>query len=106
MSWLGLGVLVKSSTLVTVFPNSIHACAGCPSHVRLSATSWTVAARLLCHCDCSGKNTGVGCHFLLQGIFLTQGLNSRLLPLLHWQAGSLPLVLPGKPNFVLCLLFY
>ena len=26
-----------------------------------------------------GKNTGVGCHSLLQGIFLTQGLNLRLL---------------------------
>ena len=25
--------------------------------------------------DFSGKNTGVGCHFLLQGIFLAQGLN-------------------------------
>ena len=36
-----------------------------------------------------GKNTGVGCHFLLQGIFLTQGLNSCLLLLLHWQVDSL-----------------
>ena len=34
----------------------------------------------------SDKNTGVGCHFLLQGIFLTQGSNPRLLCLLHcWQ---------------------
>ena len=32
-------------------------------------------------------NTGVGCHALLQGIFLTQGLNLYLLCLLHWQAG-------------------
>ena len=31
-------------------------------------------ARLICSWDFSGKNTGVGCHFLLQGIFLTQGL--------------------------------
>ena len=30
------------------------------------------------------KNTGVGCHFLLQGIFLTQGSNLGLLSLLHW----------------------
>ena len=30
-------------------------------------------------------NTGVGCHFLLQGIFLTQGSNPRLLRLLHRQ---------------------
>jgi len=28
---------------------------------------------LLCPWDSPGKNTGVGCHFLLQGIFLTQG---------------------------------
>ena len=38
-----------------------------------------------------GKNTGVGCHFLLQGIFLTQGSSPRLLNLLHWQVDSLPL---------------
>ena len=37
-----------------------------------------------------GKNFGLGCHFLLQGIFQTQGLNLHLLCLLHWQAGSLP----------------
>ena len=36
-----------------------------------------------------GKNIGVGFHVLLQGIFLTQGLNLRLLRLLHWQAYSL-----------------
>ena len=30
------------------------------------------------------------CHFLLQGIFLTQGLNLHLLHLLHWQVDSLP----------------
>ena len=33
-----------------------------------------------------GKNTGVGCHFLLQGIFLTQGSNPCFL---HWQVSSL-----------------
>ena len=38
-----------------------------------------------CPWDFSGKNTGVGCHFLLQGIFQTQGLNTHLLHLLHWQ---------------------
>ena len=40
----------------------------------------------------------MGYHFLLQGIFLTQGLNPRLLRLLHWQAGSLPLAPPGKAS--------
>ena len=43
------------------------------------------------------KSTGVGCYFLLQGIFLTQGLNPGLLRFLHWQMGSLPLVPPRKP---------
>ena len=37
------------------------------------------------------QNTGVGCHFLLQGILPTQGSNSRLLHLLHQQVDSLPL---------------
>ena len=45
-----------------------------------SATPWTVALRLLCPWDFPGKNSGVGCHFLLQGIFLTQGWNPHLLP--------------------------
>ena len=44
-----------------------------------SAILWIVS----CHAPLSmgfpGKNTGVGCHFLLQGIFLTQGLNLHLL---------------------------
>ena len=44
-----------------------------------------------------GKNTGVGCCFLLQGIFSTQGLSPRLWHLLHWQVDSLPLVPPGSP---------
>ena len=52
---------------------------------------------LLCPWDSPGKNTGVRCHALLQGLFLTQGLNPHLLHLLHWQAGSSSLVPPGKP---------
>ena len=46
-------------------------------------------ARLLCLWDFPDKNTEAGCHFLLQGIFLTQGLNLSLWHLLHWQADSL-----------------
>ena len=42
------------------------------------------------------KNTGS--HFLLQGIFRTQGLNLHLLGLLHWLVGSLSLEAPGKPG--------
>ena len=40
-------------------------------------------ARLPCSWNFPSKYTGVGCHFLLQGIFLTQGLNPSLLRLLH-----------------------
>ena len=43
-------------------------------------------------------NTGVGCHFLLQRIFLDQGSNPCLLSLLHWQAGGFfTTEPPGKP---------
>ena len=70
------------------------------SHVQLFATLWTAACRLLCSWDSAGKNTGVGCHFLLQGIFLIQGSNPHLLCLSHWQAGSLPLALSGKPRML------
>ena len=54
-------------------------------------------ARLLSPRDFSGKNTGGGCHFLLQGILLNQGSNPRLLHLLHWQTDNLPPGPPGKP---------
>ena len=43
-------------------------------------TPWTVSTRFLCLWDFPGKNTtGVHCHFLLQGIFLTQVSNLSLL---------------------------
>jgi len=44
-----------------------------------------------CPWDFPGKNAGMGCHFLLQEIFPTQGQNPRLLSLLHWQVDILPL---------------
>ena len=43
----------------------------------------SLPARLLCPWDFPGKNTRVGCHFLLQGIFATQGSKLYLLWLLH-----------------------
>ena len=48
--------------------------------------------------DFPGINTGVGCHFLLQGIFPIQGLNQHFLSLLHWQTDSLPLCHLGRPS--------
>ena len=49
------------------------------SCARLFSTPWIVACtKLLGPWDFRGKSTGVGCHFLLQGIFPTQGLNPGL----------------------------
>ena len=56
----------------------------------LTATLWTVARQAPRPWDSPDKGTGVGCHDLLQDIFLTQGSNPRLLRLLQWQAESLP----------------
>ena len=52
------------------------------------------------------KNTGVGCHFLLQGIFPTQRWNPHLFRLLHRQADSLPLSHLGwlRPTKQFCFL--
>ena len=49
------------------------------SHVQLFAALWTEPTRLLCPWDSPDKNTGVGCHALLQRIFLTQGSNQSFL---------------------------
>ena len=54
--------------------------------------------RLLSPWDFPGKNTGVSCHFLLQGIFPTQGSNPRLLHLQHCQEDSLSLCHLGSPK--------
>ena len=59
----------------------------------------TVATRLLCPWDFLGKNAGVGCHALLQGVFPTQGLNPCLL---HFQADSLPPSQQGSPCSLYC----
>ena len=49
------------------------------SRARLFVTPWTVAGTKVPHpWDFQVKSTGVGCHFLLQGIFQTQGLNPGL----------------------------
>ena len=69
------------------------------SRVWLFATLWTVHLQAPLSMGLSpGRNTGVGCHTLLQGIFLTQGSSPRLL---HWQVSPLPLALPGKPLYTL-----
>ena len=64
------------------------------SRVRLFATSWTATARLLRPWNFPGKSTGVGCHFLLQGIFPTQGSNPGLP---HCRQTLYPLSHQGSP---------
>ena len=66
----------------------------CMSCIQLFATLWTVAHQAPLW-DSPGKNTGVGCHALLQGIFSTQGLN---LCLLHCRQILYPLSHLGSPN--------
>ena len=56
--------------------------------VQLIVTLWTIAH----------QTTGMGCHFLLQGIFPTQASNQHLLHLLHWQEDYLPLCHLGSPS--------
>ena len=70
--------------------NSVKTSKSCPCSVGSDSLQphGLQPTRFLCPCNFSGKNTGVGCHFLLQGIFPTQGSNPHLL---HWQVGSLPL---------------
>ena len=72
-------------------------------HVRAKSLQWCPAlcAPLdwsppvsSCPWESPGKDTRVGCHALLQGIFPPQGSNPCLLHLLHWQASSLPLTPP------------
>ena len=56
--------------------------------------------RLLCPCDSPGKNTGVGCYDLRQGIFLTQG---SILGILHCRQSCYHLSHQGIP--LICMGF-
>ena len=79
------------------------------SMAKLCVTLWLHGLehpRLPCPWDSPGKNTGVGCHFFLQRIFPTQGLNLSLLNLLHWQAVSLPPSHQGSPISDLVLFIF
>ena len=65
------------------------------SHSVVSDSLWLhgLPARLLRPWHSPGENTGGGCHFLLQGVFLTQRPTPHPL---HWQESSLPLSQPGS----------
>ena len=57
-------------------------------------------SRPFCPWDSPGKNTGMGCFALLQGIFPTPWIKPLFLTSLGLAAGSLPLVPPRKPRWV------
>ena len=79
--------------------------------IRLFATLWTVAHQAPLSMEFSRQEYWSGCHFLLQGIIWSQGLNPSLL---HWQVDFLPLshlgsthmCLLGFKKFFLSLVFY
>ena len=62
-----------------------------------SATIWTVVRQVLLSKEFSSKNIEVGCHFLLQEIFLIQRSRPHRFYFLHWQVDSLPLCHLGSP---------
>ena len=82
-----------------------HACMlSCLSCVQLFATPQTVVHQApLTMGILQARILGVSCHFLLQGIFLTQGSNPGLL---HWQADSLPLSHLGSPHLILLMAYF
>ena len=73
-------------------------CVSCSVIVNSLQPHGLYSARLLCPWNSPGKNTGVGCHALLQGIFLTQGSNPHLLCLMHWRQILYPLSQQGSPE--------
>ena len=87
----------------------LHGCVLSLSAMSDSATPWTVAHQGSPSMDFLDKNTGVGCHFLLQGIFPTQGLKQYLLCLLHCWCILYPLshwVSPHLHKSLKCSQFY
>ena len=72
-SWISPGQHPPAFAPTSVYSITVHPCMlSCFSHVQLFVT------RFLCSWDSPDKNTGVGCHALLQGIFQTQESNPCL----------------------------
>ena len=84
----GYRISFVSNKFAFEFNSGVYACTCVLSHVPLFVTPWTIARQAPLLWNFPVKNTGGGCHFLLQGIFLTQGWNPYLLSLLHWQPDS------------------
>ena len=90
LSRLGFAGLIFAVLFGLIFLNNFWktwllylCCCAVLTRVLFFVTPWTVACQAPRSWNFPSKYTGVGCHFLLQGIFLTQGLNWSLLWLLH-----------------------
>ena len=92
-SWLKQ--ITNKMWFLTLFGLCVLSCC----HVWLFGIPWTPLST-----GFPSKNPGVGCHFLLQGVFPNQGSNPHLWHLLHWQADSLPLCHLGSPPPFLSIL--
>ena len=94
-------ISIRSFTMImTELPDNLQTLTRCPPCLGcvLAQSSPTLRDPMDCslpgsssHAILPGKNTGLGSHFLLQGIFPTQGSNLHLLLHLHWQVDSSPL---------------
>ena len=94
-------------SILTILKYTIQHMRACAlSRVPLFVTPWTVAYQAPLSMEFFSRNTEVGYHFLLQGMFPAQGSNPYLLCFLHWQADSLPTVLPGKLIFAITFPLY
>ena len=78
----------------------VHACSVMSNSLLLHGLYPTI---FLCPWNFSGKNTGMGCHFLCQGLLLTPGSNLHLLCLQHW-GRFFTTTPPGKPSHMIVLL--
>ena len=83
--------------LLNIVPGAIHWMCACSVVSNSLQPHGLYPSRLLCPWDFPEKNTGVDSHFLLQGIFPTQGSNLCLLCFLPEQAACLPLSHQGSP---------
>ena len=80
-------------------PHALCVCLVAQSCLTLCDPVDSSPSRLLCARDSPGKNTGVGCQALLQGIFPTQGSNPGLL---HCRRILYCLSHQGSPSWADC----
>ena len=89
--WMPFIPQLTSRFMMCVCADLLQSCPSLCEPMDCSPSGFSV------HGDSPAKNTEMDCHALLQGIFLTPGLNTHLLCFV----GSLPLAPPGKPRFII-----